>query len=96
MNEDKSLKIQTPHTINIQNRETMVLNGVEDVVSFDEYSILMRTVSGALSVDGNGLHIVKLNVDNGEVIIEGRISGMFYIDDSEPSGDNKFFRRKRK
>jgi len=96
MNEDKSLKIQAPHIINIQNRKTMVLNGVEDVVNFDEYSILMQTVSGTLSVDGIGLHIVKLNVDNGEVIIEGEINGMFYIDESEPPSGNKFFRRKQK
>ena len=96
MNEDKSLKIQTPHIINIQNRKTMVLNGVEDVVNFDEYSILMQTVSGTLSVDGTNLHIVKLNVDNGEVIIEGDINGMFYIGEQSAATGNKLFRRKQK
>jgi len=96
MNEDKSLKIQTPHIINIQNRKTMVLNGVEDVVNFDEYSILMQTVSGTLSVDGTNLHIVKLNVDNGEVIIEGDINGMFYIGEQSAVTGNKLFRRKQK
>jgi YabP family. len=94
--EEKSLKIQTPHIINIQNRENMVLNGVEDVVNFDEFSILMQTVSGVLSVDGIGLHIVKLNVDSGEVIIEGEINGMFYIDESAEPAGNKLFRKKRK
>lgn len=98
--DEKSLKIQTPHSINIQNRKTMVLNGIEDVVNFDEYSILMQTVLGTLSVDGNGLHIVKLNVDNGEVIIEGDINGMFYLDESNGSGKsgsgNKLFRKKQK
>lgn len=95
-NEDKSLRIQTPHIINIQNRKSMVLNGIEDVVSFDEYSILMQTVLGTLSVDGNGLHIVKLNVDNGEVIIEGDINGMFYLDENASNTGNKLFRKKQK
>jgi len=96
MNEDKSFKIQAPHVINIQNRKTMVLNGVEDVVNFDEYSILMQTVSGTLSVDGINLHIVKLNVDNGEVIIEGDINGMFYIGEQSETTGNKLFRKKQK
>ena len=60
----------------------MMLNGIEDVVSFDEYSILMQTVLGVLSVDGSALHIMKMNVDSGEVIIEGEINGLFYIDNN--------------
>lgn len=95
-NEDKSLKIQTPHIVNVQNRKTIVLNGIEDVVSFDEYSILMQTVLGALSVDGTGLHIIKLNVENGEVIIEGEINGMFYLDENAGNTGKKLFRKKNK
>lgn len=95
-NEDKLSKIQTPHIVNIQNRKTIVLNGIEDVVNFDEYSILMQTVLGTLSVDGTGLHIIKLNVENGEAIIEGDINGMFYLDENAYNNGKKLFRKKNK
>ena len=60
------------------------MNGVEDVISFDDASIAMKTTLGTLSVDGNDLHILKLNLDGGEIAIEGTINGLYYM--SEAAG----------
>lgn len=70
------------NNIVIQDRKSVSLSGVEDVISFDDVSVVMRTTLGMLSIDGNGLRIVKLNVDEGEVSVEGEFNGMFYIDEN--------------
>ena len=38
----------------------------------------MVTVEGPLWVKGSGLHVAKLNLDDGEVKLDGEIDGMEY------------------
>jgi sporulation protein YabP len=68
------------HTLYLQNRESLHLNGVEEVVSFDDTSVVLKTVLGALSVDGEELRVKKLDTERGEVTVEGRLCGMVYVD----------------
>ena len=44
---------QTGHTITMKGRKSLKISGVEDVLSFDEDSIIMQTCMGTLSVDGD-------------------------------------------
>jgi len=43
----------------------------------------MKTTLGTLSIDGNDLHILKLNLDGGEIAVEGTINGLYYISEAE-------------
>ncbi len=58
----------------------MELTGVEDVVSFDETGAVLRTTLGMLAVDGEELHVVKLDLAGGNVQIEGKVNGLIYSD----------------
>lgn len=58
----------------------MALTGIDDVISFDERSVVLASTAGVLTVDGEDLHIVKMNVDSKELGIEGKINGIAYID----------------
>lgn len=58
----------------------MALTGIDDVISFDERSVVLASTAGVLTVDGEDLHIVKMNVDSKELGIEGKINGITYID----------------
>lgn len=69
------------HTLQLQNRELLHLCGVQEVVSFDENSVILKTSMGALSVDGRELTVKKLDTDRGEVCVQGRICGVNYLDD---------------
>ncbi len=69
-----------PHTVTVADRQKITLTGVEEVISFDEMGILLRTVLGVLSVDGEELHIETLRLDSGEVIATGKIGGILYLD----------------
>ena len=79
----------------ITDRKLMTLNGVEDVISFDDAGITMKTTLGTLSVDGNDLHISKLNLDGGEIAIEGTVNGLYYIAEADSftaKGEGRFKR----
>lgn len=69
-----------PHNVTITERGSALLTGIEDVISFDERGVVLKTPLGVMSVDGDELHIKKLDTSGGDVIIEGHISGLFYID----------------
>ena len=74
------------HTIHIDSRELMSITGVKDVMSFHEQEVALLTEGGELHIDGNGLHITKLNLDDGQVVLEGEISALFYEDAPEAKG----------
>lgn len=69
------------HTVISKNREGVKLSGVSDVESFDDKSVIMQTSLGRLAIDGEGLHISVLSIQSGDVEVEGKINGIFYIDE---------------
>lgn len=66
------------HHIIMEERSKLSITGVEDVASFDEDEIVMRTSQGNLIVRGSGLHIGKLTLDSGEVAIDGLVTELCY------------------
>jgi sporulation protein YabP len=66
------------HKITLINRTTGTLTGVIDVLSFDVNEILLETGMGMLLLKGSDLHVNRLNLEKGEVDIEGRIDSMTY------------------
>lgn len=64
----------------IQNREKAVVTGVEDIHSFDDELVIVQTDLGLLTIKGENLKMNKLNLDNNELIIEGKTSAIAYSD----------------
>ena len=62
------------HTVELTNRESAVFAGVADVEAFNE----------------EGLHIVKLNLDEGVLAVEGRVSALEYVQDEKPAKKGLF------
>ena len=77
---------QLPHHIVLEGRESLSVSGVEEVESFDENTIVMRTVKGTLVVRGAELHIEKLSLDGGELKGEGAVDALSYEDDGRERG----------
>lgn len=68
------------HHILLEGREQLAVSGVEEVVSFDENTIVMLTVKGTLVVRGEELHIEKLSLDGGDLKVEGTVDSLAYED----------------
>ena len=75
MEENKIIKA---HKITLNNRKTGSFTGILDVISFDISEILLETEQGMLNVKGKDLHVNRLNLEKGEVDIEGTIHAFTY------------------
>ena len=69
---------QMSHHVILEEREQLVVSGVEEVESFDENTILLTTAQGGLEIQGEGLHIEKLSLDGGDLKVEGRVNALLY------------------
>ena len=78
--------MQMSHHVILEEREQLVISGVEEVESFDESSILLTTAQGGLEIQGEGLHIEKLSLDGGDLKVEGRVNALIYESDSGHRG----------
>lgn len=68
------------HLISVENRRQVMASGVLDVDRFDEKAVVVLTNLGVLTVEGEDLHINRLNVESGEIAIEGAIDCLRYSD----------------
>lgn len=74
-----------PHNLILEDRRLLTVSGVSDVDSFDEQTVVVFTDMGELTVRGTGLHINKLSVEIGELLIEGKISSLYYSEETQKS-----------
>lgn len=66
------------HKLTMLNRRQMELTGVEDVISFDTKEVLLETTLGVLTIKGEDLKVNRLNIEKGELDIEGAVGSMAY------------------
>lgn len=83
---DEQRTVKLPHNIILEDRHMMTVSGVADVDSFDEQTVVLFTDMGELTIKGTDLHINKLNVETGEVSIEGEIDSVVYSNDNRSGG----------
>ena len=69
-----------PHVLTLSDRRSLTVSGVTDVDSFDEMTVVIYTVQGELTVKGMALHITHLNVETGDLMLEGQIDSLTYAD----------------
>ena len=84
--------VKKPHTLVLDNRSMLSLTGVEDVVGFDESTISIRTASCSLVVKGADLHISKLSLDTGDVVIDGTVNSLQYMGASPKGIRSRLFK----
>ena len=72
-------KDEIKHTmLSVKERNSITLNGVCNVVGFDESYVTLATSDGKIIIEGEGLKIESLSKQGGEINISGKISGVFY------------------
>ena len=69
-----------PNNITIENRQKITVTGVVDVVSFNEKEVIAKVDETHLTIFGFGLHIGKLDLDDGILVVDGLIGGVEYAE----------------
>ncbi len=69
---------ELPHSLSLEDRHRLSVNGVSEVLSFDEDQVVMDTALGLLTVEGEQLHVEKLSLDMGELVLEGTVESLYY------------------
>jgi sporulation protein YabP len=79
---------QVKHSLVVNGRKQLSLQGVLLVDSFDEAEIKLETNMGVLSLKGEGLHITQLNLETGSLTAEGFFNSFQYME-SKSKGKGK-------
>lgn len=78
MRDIETLRSMRTHSLTLEGRQKAVINGVEDVDSFNEQMVVLSTDAGTLTLLGEQLHISNLNLENGQLLVEGEIAALEY------------------
>ena len=66
------------HSIHIDNRMRISVTGVLDVESLNEQEVMLITEAGPLNIAGSSMHLSKLNLEDGQICIEGELLALDY------------------
>ena len=82
------------HKLTLQNRGSVMLTGVKDVVAFDENQVVVDTDMGLLTIKGKELHVSRLTVEKGELEVDGQVDSLAYSSNESlhKSGESLFNR----
>lgn len=90
-NTERQTAVRT--NVNIENRERISVTGIVRVDSFDESEVSARCENSGISVYGQNLHISRLDLENGILIVDGFVTGVEYSDkDKKDSFISRLFR----
>lgn len=79
------------HKMAVFNRKNCGLTGVADVIAFDEGEVILETDMGVLVVKGHELHVKRLDLEKGEVDIDGRMDSFFYSEQRNSTAKGESF-----
>ena len=80
MKETESLKPMEPHGVTLKERKKATLTGVTDVTSFSDEEVVLKIGGGEVILSGEGLHIEQLNLQEGSLNVEGKLTALEYAD----------------
>lgn len=83
-------QLQLPHKLTLQQRNALTMDGVTEVVSFDDTTVILRTSLGTLIIQGRDLQMKTLSLDGGQVAVDGNVSALIY---EEPRPQGGWLRR---
>ncbi|MCK9222997.1 MAG: sporulation protein YabP [Limnochordia bacterium] len=93
--EDKKTQTQVrkKHQFILRNREVLLVEGVTNVDSFDENEITIGTDNGNMLIKGEDLNIKELNLESGNLMVQGLVTTVEYVPDHSASKGKSFLGR---
>lgn len=72
------------HSISLKSRSDLLISGVEHIYSFSDKKVEIQTCEGRLVVDGEGLDMNKLNLEENVISVQGTINSIVYSKSKKP------------
>ena len=67
-----------PHKLTLNQRRSLSITGVSEVISFDEHLVVLKTALGELMIHGQQLQLKQLSPEGGQLAVEGEIHALIY------------------
>ena len=83
-----------PSNITIKDRKSIEISGIKQVDSFDNQEFLLDTIVGYLHIKGKNLTLGKMDNDNKEVVINGSIDSINYVESMLKGNSKEKFMKK--
>lgn len=71
-------KILSAHTLCMENRKDVKITGVQQVIAYDEYKVILRTEFGKMTIAGRNLVAGQMSTDTGTMELCGEINYIQY------------------
>jgi sporulation protein YabP len=68
------------HQIMVVDREEITIDGITNLGSYDDRQIVLETDQGMLVLKGEDLNVKQLNLEKGNIIVEGFLKSIEYDD----------------
>lgn len=82
------------HKMSMVNRKTCALTGIVDVIAFDENEVILETEMGVLMLKGQGIHVKRLTLEQGEVELDGKLDSFLYTEQKSLGAKSESFLQK--
>ena len=79
------------HNITLKDRSNLVISGVEHIYSFNDKKVEVRTCAGEMAIEGEGLDMSKLSLDENIISIDGTVNAIIYSKERKPQ--ESFFKK---
>lgn len=70
----------TSESIYISNREKLTLEGIKDILTFNDENLILETLSGNINIKGSNLQVSKFDTDSGTLEAGGTVQSVLYND----------------
>ena len=74
---------QFPHKLTLNERKSLTMTGVTEVLRFEETAVVLKTSLGLLTVQGQDLKLKTLSLEGGQVAVDGQMFALVYEEPRE-------------
>ena len=79
------------HSVKILERGSIFISGTKKVNNFNDTEFLINTVMGSINIKGSNLELIKLDTNDGNICIKGKINSVNYLDGDLKEKEEGFF-----
>lgn len=77
------MEIKQSHELKLENRNKLSITGISKIESLNSEEFLIQTNAGLLLVTGQNLVMQQLDIDKGNIWIEGNVNSIEYVADNK-------------